>query len=164
MNVRLRKMTVSEFELFKQYSIKDYAIDLTNNFGLSLKEAQSQAEKEFIDMLKDGVDTKDNDLMIIEDCNDKKNVGVIWYLYEHTDGIKHTFLSDFIVKKEERRMGYATAALYEMEKESSKHGCTESRLYVGKNNKKAINLYTKVGYEVFRNEDDGMYMKKVLHL
>lgn len=164
MNVKLRKMTVSEFAVFKQYSIEDYAIDLTNNFELTLEKALSQAEKEFIDILKEGIYTKDNDLMVITDCNAEKNVGVIWYLYEFTDGIKHTFLSDFIVKEEERRKGYATAALYEMEKEASKYGCTECRLYVGKNNKKGIQLYTKVGYEIFRNTDDGMYMKKVIHL
>ncbi|WP_455616983.1 GNAT family N-acetyltransferase [Eisenbergiella sp.] len=164
MNVKLRKMTVSEFELFKQYSIEDYAIDIIKNSDKSLKEAQSQAEKEFSDMLKDGVDTKDNDLMIIEDCDAEKNVGVIWYLYECTDGVKYTFLSDFVVKEEERRKGYATAALYEMEKEAGKHDCTECRLYVGKDNKKGINLYTKVGYEIFRNVDGGMYMAKTIHL
>ncbi len=160
MNVRLRKMTASEFELFKQYSIEDYAKDLMNGSGLSLPEAMSQSEKEFMDMLDNGAETADNDLMVIEDRDTNKCVGLIWYLYEVTNGIKHTFLSDLIVKKEERRKGYATAALYEMEKEAGKRDCAECRLYVWKHNPKGINLYTKMGYSTFRDENEGMYMKK----
>lgn len=64
------------------------------------------------------------------------------------------------MKEEERGKGYATAALYEMEKEASKHGCTECRLYVWKLNPKGIDLYQKVGYKIFRDNVDGMYMRK----
>lgn len=162
MNVRLRKMNTSEFQLFKKYSIEDYSKDLMKNSEMSVEEAMLQSEKEFTEMLTDGVDTPHNDLMVIEDSDTQKNVGVIWYLYEVTDGIKHTFLSDFIVKEEERRKGYATAAFYEMEKAARLRGCTECRLYVWKHNPKGINLYTKVGYTTFRDEEDGMYMKKII--
>lgn len=164
MKIRLRRMTVSEFELFKKYRLEDYAEDLIKDSERSKEEAMIQSEKEFTDMLMDGVDTPNNDLIVIEDCYTGKNVGVIWYLYEFTDGVKHTFLCDFIVKEEERRKGYATAALYEMEKEVSKHGCTECRLYVWKHNSKGIDLYKKVRYKTLRDEVDGMYMKKPISM
>ena len=162
MNVTLRKMNGNEYELFKKYSIEDYAKDLMQESEMSLTEAMTQSEAEFDEMLSNGVDTLDNDLMVIEDTDLEKSVGVIWYLYEITDQVKHTFLSDFIIKKEERRKGYATAALYAMEKIAVNHGCSECRLYVWKHNPKGIALYTKVGYQTFRDEDDGMYMKKTI--
>ena len=90
----------------------------------------------------------------------QKAVGIIWYLFEMTDGIKQVFLSDFIIKEEERRKGYAYAALIEMEGEAKRNGCVESIIYVWKHNSPGINLYTKCGYVAFRELDDGMYMKK----
>ena len=162
MNVQLRKMNTREFQQFKRYSIEDYSKDLMENSEMSFEEAMIQSKKEFTEMLTDGVDTPDTELMVIEDTDTQKKVGVIWYLYEVTDGIKHTFLSDFVIKEEERRKGYATAALYEMEKRASMNGCTECRLFVWKHNPKGIKLYTKVGYTEFRDEDDGMYMKKII--
>jgi len=32
-------------------------------------------------MLPEGINIKDNSLMIIEDINNRKAVGIIWYLY-----------------------------------------------------------------------------------
>ena len=162
MNVKLRKMNTSEFQQFKKYSIEDYSKDLMENSEMSLEDAMLQSEKEFTEILTDGMDTPDTYLMVIEDSDTQKNVGFIWFLYVVTDGIKHAFLSDFVIKEEERRKGYASAALYEMEKVASMHGCTECRLYVWKHNPQGIKLYTKVGYTVFSDEDDGMYMKKII--
>lgn len=65
-----------------------------------------------------------------------------------------------MIKEEERRKEYAAAALLEMEQEARKSGCIESRLYVSKENLIGIKLYTKCGYIVFRELDDGMYMRK----
>lgn len=98
--------------------------------------------------------------MVIEDLQDARPVGVIWYLFEWTDGVKQVFLNDFVIKQEERRKGYATAALQEMERDAQANGCTESITYVWKHNPPGIKLYRKCGYTTFREMDDGMYMKK----
>ena len=101
-----------------------------------------------------------NVLRIIVDMADQKAVGILWYLFEMTDGVKQVFLSDLIIKEEERRKGYASAALIEMERDAQRNGCVESIIYVWKHNSPGINLYTKCGYVAFRELDDGMYMKK----
>lgn len=160
MQIRLREMSEKEFKVFFEYSVNDYANDLVKSANITMGEALMQAKGEFAEMLPNGVSSKDNALRIIVDAVEEKVVGVIWYLFEMTDGIKQVFLSDFIIKEEERQKGYASVALTEMEQDAKKNGCTESIIYVWKHNLRGINLYTKCEYGVFKELDDGMYMKK----
>ena len=161
--VRLRKMSEKEFEAFAEYSEKDYANDLMKSSEMPAEEAQRQAKKEFSELLPDGADTKDHSLRVIEDTTDGRATGVIWYLFEMTDGVKQVFLNDFVIREEERRKGYATAALAEMEQDALRNGCMESIIYVWKHNLPGVKLYTKCGYVPFRDVNDGMYLKKQLH-
>lgn len=160
MDVLLRKMSEEEFKAYFEYSINDYANDLMNANNSAIEDALAQAEREFEEMLPNGSNTEDNALRIIVDAAGEKIVGVIWYLFEMTDGVKQVFLNDFIIREEERRKGYASAALAEMERDAVKNDCGESIIYVWKHNSPGISLYTKCGYAVFRELDDGMYMKK----
>ena len=160
MEVQLREMSEEEFKIFFEYSINDYVNDLIKASAITMDEALAEAKREFAEMLPNGVSTQDNVLRIIVDAAEEKAVGIIWYLFEMTDGIKQVFLSDFIIKEEERRKGYASAALAEMEQDARRNGCAESIIYVWKHNLPGINLYTKCGYVTFRDSDDGMYMKK----
>ena len=160
MEIQLREMSLEEFKIFSENSIFDYANDLVKSSNITMDEARIQAQGEFEEMLPNGLETKDNDLRIIVDVAEQKAVGIIWYLFEMTDGIKQVFLSDFIIKEEEHRKGYAYAALIEMEGDAKRNGCVESIIYVWKHNSPGINLYTKCGYVAFRELDDGMYMKK----
>ncbi len=160
MKVQLREMSKVEFKVFSEYSIYDYANDLVKSSNIMMDEAHVQAKREFAEMLPNGLDTKDNVLRIIVDVAEEKAVGIIWYLFELTDDVKQVFLSDFIIKEEERRKGYASAALIEMERDARKNGCAESIIYVWKHNQPGINLYTTCGYVTFRELDDGTYMKK----
>ena len=162
MKVKLRKMTLQEFDIFYEHSTTDYAKDLMKDTDITFEIALSQAKVEFVEMLPDGLDTKDNSLMVIECSAEVKTVGVLWYLYEVTDGVNQVFLSDFIIKRDERRKGYATATMNELEKDAIECGCTESVLYVSKDNIPGINLYIKCGYSAFRQLAGGMYMKKRL--
>ncbi len=160
MKVQLREMSEEEFKKFCEYSINDYANDLMKSSVITMEEALAEAKKEFAEMLPNGLGTQDNALRIIVDAAEKKAVGIIWYLFEMADDIKQVFLSDFIIKEEERRKGYASAALAEMERDARRNGCAESVIYVWRHNPPGINLYTKCGYVTFRELDDGMYMKK----
>lgn len=160
MEVQLREMSKKEFKYFFENSIFDYANDLVKSSNITMDEALIQAQREFAEILPNGLDTKDNVLRIVVDTAEEKAVGAIWYLFEMTDDVKQVFLSDLIIKEEERRKGYASAALTEMEQDAQKNGCAESIIYVWKHNPPAINLYTQCGYGAFKELNDGMYMKK----
>lgn len=163
MKVKLRKMTAKEFNEFKDYSIKDYAKDLMKAEKLPVEIAESKAKEEFNETLIDGLDTENNALMIIEDANNDRGIGFIWYIFEETDGVKHSFLSDFYIIEEERRKGYAMAAINQMEIDACKNGCSESRLYVWNHNTPGVKLYPKCGYETFRVVEEGKYMRKIIY-
>lgn len=160
MEVQLRQMSKEEFKIFFENSIVDYANDLVKSYNITMDEALIQAHGELTEMLPNGLDTKDNVLRVIVDAAEEKDVGIIWYLFEMADGVRRVFLSDFIIKEEERRKGYASAALAEMEWDARRNGCLESIIYVWKHNPPGMNLYTQCGYVTFRELDDGMYLKK----
>lgn len=160
MKVRFRKMNGQEFDEYREYSTNDYVNDLMKGKKLSFEEALKQSKKEFLHMLPEGTDTKDNFVMMIEDADIGKIVGIIWYLHEVFEGVKQVFLCDFLIYEEERIKGYATAALVEMEKNALVDGCAQSALFVWKHNPPGINLYTKCGYVTIREGDAGMFMRK----
>lgn len=160
MEVKFRKMNTQEFDSYSQYSIDDYVKDLMKSSGRTEEDAILQAKEEFASMLPEGLHTKGNSLMMIEDVHSGQVVGIIWYLYEFYNEVKQVFLSDFFIYEEERRKGYATAALAEMEHLAAKNNCKESIIYVWEHNTPGVNLYRKCGYVTFKETDDGMYMKK----
>ena len=162
MNIRLRAMTAKEYEDFYEYSIIHHADELMEEINLTADEAMAETEKELQEMLPDGLETKDNCLMTIEDAADHRTVGFIWYLSERTDGVKQAFLCDFVIYHQERRKGYATAALREMEKLARRRGCTESVLFVSHVNLPARNLYAGCGYVFLKKGDYGEFLKKKL--
>lgn len=160
MKIRLRNMSLQEFEAFRENSTNDYAKDLMKAQNISQENALKQAVTEFSDMLPEGIKTKDHSLMMIEEEDSQKSVGIIWYLYEITEGMKQVFLNDLLIYEEERRKGYAIAALSEMVHNAVRDGCRQSIIYVWKYNSPGVNLYTKCSYVVFRELEDGMYMRK----
>ena len=162
MNIRLRAMTAKEYEDFYEYSKIHHADELIEEINLTADEAMAETEKELQEMLPDGLETKDNCLMTIEDAADHRTVGFIWYLFEMTDWVRQIFLCDFVIQEQERRKGYASAALYEMERQAKTHGCQESVLFVANDNLPARNLYARCVYDFLKDSDYGKFLKKKL--
>ncbi len=161
--VGLRRMTDEEYRRFKEYSVSDYAEDLTRGKGFTREQALEKAEGEFRGMLPDGQDTVNQFLMTVEDKKAGKEVGWIWFSYEEGyDGSPQVFLNDFMIFRPERRKGYAKAALNAMEQMAKADGRTESVLYVWAHNVPGFNLYQKCGYETVAQGDSGTHMKKEL--
>ena len=161
--ITMRNMTDTEFLRFKEYSVRDYAADLVRGERLDKEQALKKAEAEFSGMLPDGPDTADQFLMMLQDAKTGEEVGWIWFFYEENEkGIKQVFLSDFLIYEDERRKGYAAAALHEMEQKAKADGRTEVILYVWENNVPGFNLYQKCGYTAVQQSESGTAMKKML--
>lgn len=154
MSVQLRDMRPNELSAFRSYSISDYARDLMNDHSISPEAALSQAGQEFDALLPSGI------LRVIQ--RDSCAVGVLWYLTEETDGIRHAFLNDFVIAPEHRRKGCASAALALLAQEALAQGCTEIRLYVSNDNHPARALYERCGYQLLRSAGTGAYLYKAI--
>ena len=97
MPVKIRIMTDSEFEFFRQWSVENHAKELMEERGLTWEEAVKETEEEIAQMLPNGLDTAHNDLMTIAEVSGDESVGVIWTLREETLGRKQSFLCDFVI-------------------------------------------------------------------
>lgn len=161
MVVTLVPMTSEEYETFLQMSRDDQVNDLVAG-GMSYEEAVRATDDELKDLLPEGQDTENNFLMMIRTEEDLKAVGYIWTLHELTGDMKQSFLCDLLIYEDSRRRGYAREALCLMEQSAYLAGCEESILYVSKDNKTAASVYDRCGYSAFREEGDGMYMRKRL--
>lgn len=157
-----RRMTAEEYECFKAYSVSGYAEDLIRGEGLDRDRALKKAEEEFRGMLPGGPDTEGQFLRTVEDAETGREVGWIWFSFEEAEGIRQVFLSDLLIREDERGKGCASAALQEMEQAAKARGCTESVLYVWEHNRPGYSLYRKCGYEAARRGEGGTYMKKKL--
>lgn len=160
--IRLRKMSEEDFSRFREYSIFDYAETMLKAGNLDKKQALIEAEGEFNKLLDNGLHTTNQFLMVIEDIKKGSDIGWIWYMYEEDDSCKKAFVCDFLIFEEERRKGYATEALRELERMVKEDERSLIALYVWKHNVPASNLYKKCGYEITDNQDDGAYMIKQL--
>ncbi|MBR5410701.1 MAG: GNAT family N-acetyltransferase [Clostridia bacterium] len=160
--VTLRPMTADEFRRFKDYSIPDYARDLTVAEGLAPEEALIAAEAEFHKLMPDGPDTEGQFVMTVEDAHRAQEVGWIWFFKEQEDGETLAFIADFLIFEPERRKGYATAALIETEKIAKAAGCAAVGLWVWDHNPAAQALYQKCGFKAAERDGGGTYMKKAI--
>ena len=160
MSVRIRRMTDEEFEIFYHWSVEHHAKELMEEAHLSWEEAIQETMKEVSEMLPDGLNTENNDLMTIE--AEGESAGFIWTVLEETDGRKQSFVCDFAIWASKRRKGYGAVALCLAEKNAGEAGCRESVLFVADKNDAARALYEKCGYQVLRQAGYGRYMTKQL--
>lgn len=157
-----QKMTEAEYLQFRDFSIAEYAKDLMNGEDLNYEAALKNAEREFSKMLPDGLGTENQFILMIRDVKSGKEVGWIWYSYEMDEDGKQVFLCDFLIHKNERRKGYASAALTEMERRAKADACKTAALFVWNHNEPGVALYKKCGYAPEKQHDGGVSMKKQL--
>ena len=160
--IEFRKMTEEEYLQFRELSVSEYAKDLMNGENLDHEAALKKAETEFSGMLPFGPDTEDRFVMMIRDAQSGKDVGWIWYSYEEEEDEKQVFVCDLLIYEDERRKGYASAALAGMERRAKADGCGAAALFVWDHNGPGAALYGKNGYTPEKREDGGVKMKKQL--
>ena len=161
--VKLKKMTEKEFLDYKEFSISEYAKDLVEEKNITQEQARNDAKKEFEFGLPNGLDTENSFLMNIED-EDGKTVGWLWFQYgtNKEGNSKQVFLADLFIFESERRKGYASDAINEMNKMAKNDCCSSSALFVWEHNSKGLGLYEKCGYKFYQKGDGGLFMIKEL--
>ena len=161
--IEFTKISEAEYPQFREYSVSEYANDLMNGENLDPETALKNSVRDFSNMLTDGPDTEDHFVMVIKDAQRGKEVGWMWYCYEtDEDDQPQVFLCDFLIFENERRKGYASAALAEMERRAKAAGCVCAALFVWDHNPAGAALYRKCGYAPAEREVGGVTMKKPL--
>src|SRR4051812_4727693 len=115
----LRPMTEEQFTKFRAESMEDYAQERARNSGLPIEIERDIAEKQYAELLKDGVQTQGTYLWkIIADSSEP--VGDLWVaVYEDR---KEAFIFLIEIATPHRSRGYAGQALDLLETELASLG------------------------------------------
>lgn len=146
--VRLVPMTESEFQAYRKFAVEDYAQEHVRAGNWHPSEALQKAEKEFAQLLPDGVASKKQHLYTIMDDQNGLKVGMIWFAVNDKAPRPFVFIYDFLVYEEFRRRGYGTQTLRALEERVKEMGIDTIRLHVFGYNQAAVDLYQKVGFEM----------------
>jgi len=139
-------MTDSEFEAWRGPAVDSYAQDFVTSGILTPDEAQSRAEKDFDDLLPEGLATPNHALWTAVD--DETAVGILWVMYGGEESNRRAFIYDIEVFEAYRRRGHAKAMIESLSEQAREQGVVSIGLNVFGYNDGAIALYRKLGFEV----------------
>jgi RimJ/RimL family protein N-acetyltransferase len=140
----LRPMTETEFAAFKAVSMEDYAQERARNSGLPIEIERDIAERQYAELLKDGVQTRGQYLWKIVTEMDEP-VGDLWVAVE--EGRKDAFIYFNGIDEPQRGRGYAGEALNLLETKLAALDIHQIGLNVFEDNQVAKHLYQKKGYQ-----------------
>lgn len=145
---QLIPMTENEFKDYLRSSVEAYAQDHVRAGNWDPAEALQKSEKEFQQLLPQGVASKNQHLFSIVDDATGAKVGILWFAVQYKASRPYAFVYDFLIYEEFRRKGYGKQSFAELEGKVKELGLNSISLHVFGHNQPAIDLYRKAGYEV----------------
>lgn len=125
--------------------IADYSLGQVGAGSMTADQALQLAEKQFADLLPDGVETAGHHLLIPETDGDA--VGILWiHLADGTDS-PTAFIYDFMVDEALRGRGIGRQIMLAGEEYARERGAASMRLHVFGSNAVARHLYRSLGYD-----------------
>ncbi len=144
----LEPMTETEFRLYRQRLIREYAAEKVRAGNWSAEESLSRSEQETDQLLPDGLKTKEHYLFSIRDTVLPQSVGILWFAVVHSGSKPSAFVYDIEIEEALRGKGYGTQALKALEERVKLLGIDKIRLHVFGFNYAARALYEKLGYAI----------------
>ncbi|MHB8934168.1 MAG: GNAT family N-acetyltransferase [Bellilinea sp.] len=146
--IDLRPMTREEFLIYLERAIVEYADDKVKAGNWPEEGALERSKQEFEMYLPRGNSTPGHSLCTIYDVETGVAVGILWYANMPEMGKPAWFVYDFYIHENQRRRGYAVAALACLEELAKVEGVNSIGLHVFGHNIAARQLYEKAGYEI----------------
>ena len=144
-------MQPAEYLAYCDYFIADYGREIAENFGHSLAHSTRLAGADLCQHLPGGVATPGQTLLCLEAVIDeqvKQQKKLVGYLWHAVDEQQCSFIYDFYVLEEFRGHGFGKLALRELERQLRERGIDQIKLRVAFNNKRALQLYQEMGFNV----------------
>jgi RimJ/RimL family protein N-acetyltransferase len=145
--VRFVEVSDAEFRQWEEASIADYArerVKAGNDDASS-----DRPREEFRSLLPQGRFTKNNYIYsIIDEKDNDRRVGMIWYAVESPELSKDTlFIYDIVIEEHLRGKGYGKASLLLLEDRARALQKRKIALHVFAHNARARRLYENLGYK-----------------
>jgi ribosomal protein S18 acetylase RimI-like enzyme len=145
MVVELRPMTPEEYDRWRGPAVIDYAQAWVDSGILTPDEAKKRADKQFAELLPDGLETAHHAFFTPMDGD--QPVGVLWVHFDDS-GEQRAFIYDIEVSEHLRRRGYGRAIIEALVDEARGRGARSIGLNVFGSNPGAKALYDQMGFEV----------------
>jgi len=143
--VRLRAMTPDEFAEYLDWVVDDYAAELERNGKATGEAAVAASRASFDGLLPDGVGTRGQTLLIAEDEEGARRVGLLWF-GPSTDDASMAWIYDITVDEDRRGRGWGREIMRAFEGEARSRGYARAGLNVYADNQVARRLYESLGY------------------
>lgn len=155
--VALARIEQRDFEEFLEKAIHDYAQEKIISGNWMADEALEKSRAEFMSLLPDGLQTKDQFVYSVLDEDTNLSIGVLWVQVKMGEFHRKAFICDFVIQPVFRGNGFGKQALQALDKKLKEMGVTSVSLHVFAHNTNAIALYEKAGYKA-----TNLYMGKEL--
>ena len=142
--LKLQKMTLNEYEIFRANCISLYIKEKIRANGFTEEEATKIANDDFNRILPDGFNSKNNFLLAL--VFDNSCVGHLWYCIRGIEKIKRAFICDIFINENSRGKGLGRKAMTLLESEVKSQNISKIELHAFGHNEIAINLYKSLGY------------------
>lgn len=133
-------------EKFIEEFIVSYARDNVDSGLCSEEYSVALAQHTIEKLLPQGLATPDSFLFDIHAQIEQPSIGVLWFLVQDLNGIRHAFLCYVRIKSEHQRKGHAARAFVLLEEKIRLMGISNIALHVFAHNVGAQSLYQKLGF------------------
>ena len=144
--IDLRPMTQKEYDDWRPGAVASYAAEHVRAGSMPADRAQEMAEKQFADLLPDGVSTTEHHLLSPQ--INQSTVGFLWLHIPQDVQRSTAFIYDIAVEQHQRGRGIGRAIMLAGENYARDRGAEALRLHVFGDNTAARNLYGSLGYQI----------------
>ncbi|QHA08889.1 GNAT family N-acetyltransferase [Streptomyces broussonetiae] len=142
--ITARPMTQAEYPEWLASEKASYIADIVRSGALSPEEAVRKSDRDFADLISEGLDTPDNTFLVFEAAGERMGSG--WLKHGYLPGVTYGF--SLHVHEQHRGKGYGRAAMVAGERATLAAGDSSLMFTVWGGNEVAMNLYTSTGYHV----------------
>jgi ribosomal protein S18 acetylase RimI-like enzyme len=122
-----------------------YAADIERNGGMTAREAEEKAARDFESLFPDGRPIEGQYLLVVEEARSGAALGALHYA-ERPLGSKRAWLYEIWIDEASRGRGFGRQAMLLLEEEVRRRGFTRIELNVFGGNERARRLYRSLGY------------------
>ncbi len=160
-SITVKKMSTIEFD---NYAGNDtYAQEISKSKRISIEEAMVEAKSQLLEVLPEGVDTKNHYLFTITESKSGKHIGMFWFELQPLgqDKLK-AFAYDIFVNESFRCKGYGSQIMNFFEKTAKDYGASILEAHVFHQNVVSVNMCKKMKFKVTKSGKKSAMWSKTL--
>jgi ribosomal protein S18 acetylase RimI-like enzyme len=148
--VHLELMSETQFQSYLDTAVEDYAQAHLKSGDCAQEDALRLAQKDYQELLPDGLQSKNQFLFSIHDDALGKNeiIGMVWFGVTAARVVRSAFIYDLKIREDLRRKGYGVRVMDRVEELVQEMGIDTVGLHVMGYNHAARALYEKMGYQI----------------